>query len=57
MVKFRYERDVLMVIVTDGQENASKQYNRKEVMDMLDEKQKYCNWTYVYLSNDITTER
>ncbi len=52
---FRYERDVLMVIITDGQENSSRKYNRKQIAEMLDEKQKYCNWTYVYLCNDLST--
>ena len=52
---FRYEKDVLMVIVTDGQENASQTYRRNEVMQMLDEKQKNRNWSYVYLCNDLQT--
>ena len=52
---FRYERDVLMVIITDGQENSSRQYIHKQITKMLDEKQKYCDWTYVYLSNDLST--
>lgn len=54
---FRYESNVLMVIVTDGQENASKKYNYKEITQMLDEKQKYREWTYVYLSNDLSTAK
>lgn len=52
---FRYEKNVLMVIVTDGQENASKKYSREQVTKMLDEKQKNRNWSYVYLSNDLKT--
>lgn len=52
---FRYERDVLLVIITDGQENASTRYRKKAIIEMLDEKQKYCNWSYVYLCNDLST--
>ena len=52
---FKYERDVLMVIITDGQENASKHFTKTQVTDMLQEKQKYCNWSYVYLCNDLST--
>jgi Mg-chelatase subunit ChlD len=53
---FRYESDVLMVIVTDGRENASHKYTHKQVTDMLDEKKKHRKWTYVYLSNDLSTK-
>lgn len=54
---FRYESNVLMVIVTDGQENSSKEYNHAQIKQMLDEKQKHRGWTYVYLSNDLSTAR
>ncbi len=52
---FRNEKDVLMVIVTDGQENASRSFNKNEVNKMIEEKKKNNNWTYVYLSNDLKT--
>lgn len=52
---FRNEKDVLMVIVTDGQENASRSFNKHEINRMIDEKKKNNNWTYVYLSNDLKT--
>lgn len=52
---FRYEKDVLMVIVTDGMENASRKYNKRLITEMLDEKEKHRNWSYVYLSNDLKT--
>ena len=53
--RFRNERDVLMVIITDGQENASTNYNKDYVTRKFDEKKKYNNWSYVYLSCDLTT--
>ncbi|GAG00899.1 unnamed protein product, partial [marine sediment metagenome] len=49
------QKNVLMVIVTDGHENASQEYNHQEVTEMLDEKQKKNNWSYVYLCNDLKT--
>ena len=52
---FRYEKNVLMVIVTDGQENASQKYTKQQITNMLDEKQKNRGWSYVYLSNDLNT--
>lgn len=53
---FRNEKDILMVIVTDGMENASKTFRRQRVMDMIKEKEKEYGWNYVYLSNDLKTE-
>lgn len=55
--RFRNERDVLMVIITDGQENSSKKYNKEFVTTKLNEKKKYNNWSYVYLSCDLETFR
>ena len=54
---FRYERDVLLVVITDGQENSSKKYHKPDVMKMLKEKEDYCDWSYVYLGCDIQTSR
>lgn len=52
---FRNERNVLLIIVTDGQENASHEYTRQEIMHMIEDKQKNNGWTYVYLSSDVNT--
>lgn len=52
---FRNEKNVLMVIVTDGQENASTNYDKEEIEYMINEKKKTHGWTYVYLSNDLKT--
>lgn len=52
---FRNEKDVLLVIVTDGQENASRSFNKSEVTKMIEDKKKNNGWTYVYLSNDLKT--
>ena len=52
---FRNEKEVLMVIVTDGQENASKRFNRSMINNFIEDKQKNNNWSYVYLSNDLST--
>lgn len=52
---FRNEKDVLMVIVTDGQENASRDYSKREITRMIEDKKRDSNWTYVYLSCDLAT--
>lgn len=40
---------VLMVIVTDGEENASKEFDLAGVKKLIAEKEKQGNWTFVYL--------
>ena len=49
---------VLMVIVTDGQENASSQYTRSRIFDMIRHQQDRYNWTFVFLgaNQDSYTE-
>jgi len=52
---FRNEKNVLLVIVTDGHENASKEYNQNMVTNMIEDKKLNNKWTYVYLSCDNKT--
>lgn len=52
---YRYERDVLMVIITDGQENASKKFRKDQITKMIKEKETHCGWSYVYLNCDLQT--
>lgn len=40
---------VLCVILTDGQENSSKENTRDQIFAMIDERQKRGNWTFVFL--------
>jgi hypothetical protein len=47
--------NVLMVIVTDGQENASKRYKKYEIESLIETQKSKYGWTYVYLSNDLST--
>lgn len=53
--RFHNSRDVLMVIVTDGQENASKTYKKYEIESLIETQKSKYGWTYVYLSNDLST--
>lgn len=53
---FKNEEDVLMVIVTDGKNNASRTFKTRESIQELISKQKEeKNWTFLYLSTDIDT--
>ena len=44
---------VLVVVVTDGHENASKEYTAATVKEMITEQQDKWNWDYVFLGANI----
>jgi len=44
---------VIMVITTDGQENASKEYNRSIVKQMIEEQTNKYNWQFIFLGANI----
>ena len=52
---YQHEDKVVMVIVTDGQENASRKYTTKNSIQELISTQKEKGWNFVYLSTDIDT--
>ena len=40
---------VLFIILTDGEENSSREYTRKQVINMIKKQEEYCKWKFVYL--------
>lgn len=40
---------VLCVIMTDGHENSSKEFNQQGIKSLIESKEKEGNWTFVYL--------
>lgn len=44
---------VVMVIITDGQENASREFRKDQVEKMIREKQEKFAWQFVFLSADL----
>lgn len=40
----------LFVIVTDGEENASREFTREQIVNLISEKEKSEKWTFVYLA-------
>src|SRR5207302_6965228 len=53
---FEQDSNVIMVIVTDGQENASPStYTRQSVFDLVTKHKNQNGWTFVYLNTDIDT--
>ena len=45
----------LIVIMTDGQENASKEYSFDRVKEMIKHQEEKYNWTFMYMGTDITS--
>lgn len=43
----------LVVIVTDGHENASREYTRQKIKEMVDARQKSGKWMFIYLGADV----
>ena len=42
------DRDIIMVIITDGEENASREYKGNAIKNIIEQKEKD-NWKFVYL--------
>jgi hypothetical protein len=56
--KFKTEKSLIFVIVTDGEENSSREYNRKTIMSLIDEyKKDEHDWNFVYLASDVTVSQ
>ena len=49
------DNKVLFVIMTDGLENASREYSYKRIKDMI-ELQKKCGWDFIFQAANIDTE-
>jgi hypothetical protein len=44
---------VVMVVITDGQENASLEFRKDQIEKMIKEKQEKSDWQFVFLSADL----
>lgn len=44
---------VVMVVITDGQENASREFRRDQIQKMIQNKQEKADWQFVFLSADL----
>jgi len=44
---------VVMVIITDGQENASREFRKEQIEKMIRDKQAKLDWQFVFLSADL----
>ena len=64
--KWLYERDkkgeempakTMVVVMTDGMENASKEYTLKQVQDKIKEQSEKYSWEFIYQGMDITSTK
>lgn len=47
----------LIVIMTDGEENSSREYTLNRVKEMIQHQTEKYNWTFVYMGMDITSAK
>jgi hypothetical protein len=52
-VELRADEKVGLVILTDGQENASKEHNKDSIRKLLTDRQDAKNWLVTFLGADI----
>jgi hypothetical protein len=64
--KWLYEKDLageempgktLVIVMTDGMENNSKEYTLKQVQDKIKEQTEKYSWEFMYMGTDITTTK
>lgn len=51
------ESNVILVVNTDGMENASREYTAESIRTKLKDKQDNHNWKVIFLGADLTTEQ
>ena len=44
---------VVFVVITDGQENASREFRRDQILKMIKDKEGHYGWQFVFLSADL----
>lgn len=55
--KYQSEKDVVMIIATDGMENASREYSHTSMLSLINQQRNVNNWKFIYLSENPETER
>ena len=48
--------NVMFVITTDGYENSSREYNQKQIADMIEHQKTKYSWTFMFLGANIDAE-
>lgn len=47
----------IVVIITDGGENSSTEYNLKDIKERIKTQENIYNWSFVYLGNDLSNAK
>lgn len=53
MPEYNRPAKVMFVVITDGQENASHEYTKRQVKEMVDRQTNNYKWEFVYLGADV----
>jgi hypothetical protein len=48
---------IVFAVITDGYENSSTEFNKKQILDMIKQKQKMEDWQFVYLGAEIDPDK
>ena len=54
LMEMENARKVIFIITTDGLENASREYNKRQIKDLIE---KHHNWEFMYIGADIDSYR
>lgn len=55
MDEYKDEKNVIMIIATDGQENASKRFSYKNITDRVAYLREESNWNFIYIAQGLDT--
>jgi len=53
MPEYKRPSKVVFAILTDGQENDSRQFNRSQIFEMITHQETKYSWQFAYLSSDL----
>lgn len=45
---------VVVLVITDGEENSSKEYKRDKVLEMIKHQQEHYKWNFVFMASNLT---
>ena len=48
---------IVFAVITDGYENSSREFNKKQILDMIKQKQDKEDWQFVYLGAEIDPDK